>query len=235
MPKYFVFFHVGAAAIYPTILVRSIKRSCPNAYVIQCSDCNTPKIPGVDEYKIVEARPDNLMISRLRAFAGLNLKMGAAYIDTDMVFLGDVDPEVLLQGAQVSVCRRTFNRDVKVNVNPHPNLDISEYTGMTWDEVYPYVACFTVTEDSGFWSACVEELEKTHDKFHFWFGDQEAIRNVIKRNAFEFSELPECIYACLPEKLQKQTENVKVLHFKGAQRKKMMVDFAVKHGLVRIS
>jgi len=231
MPNYFVFFHAGEETLYPAILTKSIKRTCADAYVIQCSDIKTPKITGVDEVKIVEVDRNALMTSRLNAFADLDIDSPAAYVDTDMVFLDEVRPELVLDGAQVAVCRRSFGNEDRININ-FRGMDLSEYQGKTFGEVCPYIACFTVTEDAGFWRQCADELNGLQNKFHFWYGDQEAIRNVVNKKLVRCRELPESIYGCLPERQGQQSAKAKILHFKGAQRKEFMRNLAISQGLL---
>lgn len=234
MQKHFVFFHVGQETIFPTILVNSIKRTCEDSYIVQCSDANTPRIEGVDEYRIVEAEPNALMISRMKAFAGLNLDETAAYVDTDMIFVGNVDPEALLANEQVGVCRRYFENDRLINTS-FRGMELNEYKGKSIGKVWPYIGCFTVTRNADFWRVCVEEYEKLERKFHFWYGDQEVLRNVIDRGAFEYRELPEPVYACLPERQGEYAGKAMVLHFKGPGRKKPMIDLAIRQGLIKLT
>jgi hypothetical protein len=45
--------------------------------------------------------------------------------------------------------------------------------------------------------ACLDALHRLPAKFWRWFGDQEALRNVVNRGTHKIGCLPESIYACL--------------------------------------
>ena len=55
-------------------------------------------------------------------------------------------------------------------------MDLSEYFNMKIIDVYPILACFTITKSNVFWIKCFENLLQIDQKFHKWYGDQEAIK-----------------------------------------------------------
>ena len=198
----------------------------PNAEIIQCSDYNSEKIEGVTEVVRFEGDIKNIMTFRLTCFAGLNLKKSAIYIDSDILLLQKIDPDELLGNNEIALCTRSFDQDKQINTNFN-GMDLSEYKGKTLAEVYPIIACFTVTKDSKFWQDCKENLESLDKKFHFWYGDQEAMRNVVTSQNYKISFLPESKVACLPEYYTSDNSPI-ALHFKGSKRKSWMQDTASK-------
>ncbi len=214
----FVFLHVGNDPV-GELLVQSIRRSNPNSRLIQCADPLTGQVTGTTDIYRHDGDISNLMTFRLQAFSALGLQEPAIYLDTDMLVLTKLDSEVILSGADVACCERSFGRDSLINTS-FRGMNLSEYKGKTLNEVYPILAAFTVTRTSSFWSVCSDRLQELDKKFHFWYGDQEAIRDVAGLNRFDVRLIPESIYACLPE-FSKRT-SPKVIHFKGAQRKKLM-------------
>ena len=229
MSATFVFLHVGPASGFPTLLVRSIRAIQSDAEIIQCTDATTPVIEGVNSAARFAGDISNLMTFRLQSFATLNHAKPALYLDTDMLCVSRIDPVSELGECDVAVCHREFNCASPFNTG-FAGLDLSEYTNMTLGDVYPYVACATVTRDGTFWSECLDNLRTLAPKFHYWYGDQEAIRNVIRSGRFNSKLLPESRYGCLPE-AHASAEAPYLMHFKGAHRKPLMLEFARKRGL----
>jgi len=214
----FVFLHVGVDPLVE-LLVRSIHKTNPDARVIQCADPLTGPVAGATEVYRHDGDTSNLMTFRLEAVSGLGLQEPAIYLDTDMLVLSELTSEEILADADVACCERSFGRDSALNTS-FRGMDLSEYAGKTLGEVYPILAAFTVTRTFNFWAACFERLLTLDHKFHYWYGDQEAMRDVSRLNRFNLRLIPESVFACLPEFAQGTSP--KLLHFKGAQRKEWM-------------
>lgn len=225
-PK-FVFLHVGED-LRPALLVKSVRAVFPDAEIMQCTDYETDPVEGVTSVHRFDGDVQNLMTFRLMAFSRLELDVPAIYLDTDVLILSAFDIDELLQGCDVAVCRRSFANDALMNTS-FRGMDLSRYAGMTLGEVYPYLACFTVTRNSEFWDATHERLLAMEPLFHYWYGDQEAIREVIRSGLFSWSELAEAKVACLPEHLHSVAVAPNAIHFKGAGRKKMMLEFSTRN------
>lgn len=225
MTAAFVFLHVGADVGAPTLLVQSIRALHADAEVIQCSDRLSPEIEGVDTVRRFDGDTTNLMTFRLQCFAGLERHLPALYVDTDMLCARPLNPAAILGSHDVGVCKREFDGGDLLNTR-FKGMDLCEYEGKTLGDVYPYIACATVTAGSAFWRECMANLTGLHPKFHFWYGDQEAIRNVVNGGRFNTIALPESVYGCLPERQGSGPKAPRLLHFKGAARKPMMFDYA---------
>jgi hypothetical protein len=216
-----VFLHVGEDQLV-NLFVESIRRSCGNIQIIQCTDLSTPEVKGVDNVFRYDGDIKNLMTFRLKCFSELKLNIPAIYLDTDMLVVKDLN-DLIINCGKIGLCRRDFNRNALFNTNFN-GMNLSEYSGMTLDEVYPYIACCTLTPSFEFWSEASSALDKLDRKYHFWYGDQEAIRKVAKNiKSEDMIYLPESIYGCLPEHVMKF--DPKIIHFKGAARKSLMRDF----------
>lgn len=216
-----VFLHVGDDQLV-NLFVESIRRSCGNIQIIQCTDLLTPPVKGVDDVFRYDGDITNLMTFRLKCFSKLKLNTSAIYLDTDMIVVKDLS-DLFINCDKIGLCRRDFNRDALFNTSFN-GMNLSEYSGMTLDEVYPYIACCTLTPSFEFWSEASSTLEKLDRKFHFWYGDQEAIRNVAKNvKSDDLVFLPESIYGCLPEHVI--DHDPRIIHFKGAARKRLMREF----------
>ncbi len=211
----FVFFHVGDDISAPQKMVKSLLRYNPNANVIMCTDKDTPDVMGVTDRKEFELNRDELMISRLKAFAELRFADPALYIDTDMIFVDEVNVRELLGSNEIAMCRRDFHRDI--GFNPYQRgLDFSEHNGKTMDQVYPYVGCATATRNGDVWKKLYLMADGMDEKFRKWYGDQEALREYAKIN--KVGEMPEKVVGCLPEF---KNDQAKILHYKGLNRKKL--------------
>lgn len=214
----FVFLHLGGDPLVK-LLVRSIDKTNRDARVIQCTDPHTGQVPGTTEVYRYEGDTSNLMTFRLKAFSELRLQEPAIYLDTDMLVLAKLEPQDILGEADVACCERSFGRNTLLNTS-FRGMDLSEYKNKTFGEVYPILAAFTVTQTFDFWAVCAERLLTMDGKFHYWYGDQEAMRDVVRTNRFKMRLIPEATFACLPEFAQGTSP--KLLHFKGAQRKDWM-------------
>jgi lipopolysaccharide biosynthesis glycosyltransferase len=223
MSQTFVFLQVGNS-IEPTILVKSIRKVMPGARIIQCSDKDTSAVDGISEIFRVEGDINNLMTLRLQAFSALGLASTAIYLDTDMVVLRPLDVDFLIGGADAVVCERSFDREVKMNPN-FRDLDFSCYENKTHYEALPYIACFSVTRNSEFWAKAYQALLAMPPIFHYWYGDQEAIKALVQSSEFQIKKVPEWTYGCLPDKKIPASIKPRVLHFKGTKRKGWMLDY----------
>jgi hypothetical protein len=227
----FVFLHVGNDIGFPTLLVRSIRATNQDAVIYQCTDSDSPPIVGINHLLRVNGDTRNLMTFRLQAFSELGLTSPAIYLDTDMLVIAPIDVNTLLAGNDVALCQREFGREDTINIS-FKGMDLVEYQGKTFGEVYPYLACTTISKDNQFWVECRKNLFLLHEKFHFWYGDQEAIRNVSKSNRFKIKNLSEAKFACLPDKIDPRMKNIAIFHFKGPARKHLMVEYAKKMTLI---
>ncbi len=230
------FLHVGADVTCPSILVRSIRAQDPDAKIVQCSDPTSPAIAGVSEVLRFTPEASYLMTFRLLCFSQVTVSEPTIFLDTDMICVHRLDPTEMLGENDVAVCRRQFGLGNPINAGfigtdlEFEGKDFAEYAGKTYGQIYPYVACTTVTRDGGFWAACLADLLQLDRKFHFWFGDQEAIRNIVDSKKYRVGFLLETIYGCLPE--MPRRGRARLLHFKGRRRKEFMVDEAKKMGLL---
>lgn len=218
----FVFFHVGQDTSIPQMLVDSIRWSNPDATVVQCSDVLTPTIAGVDRKAITACDPTRLMTGRLHAFANAGVEHTAVYLDTDMLIMKPLDLPSILGNSAVAVTRRSFRRGFKFSVEQR-GLTFHEYAGKTIDEVYPYVACFTVAKDPAVWNTMLDILLRKEEKFHRWYGDQEAIKAYFMQNWGTCTTVPESTYGCPPDQSAYLPE-ASVIHFKGQSAKPLMTN-----------
>ena len=186
-----------------------------------CTDHHTPKISNVDQTLLSNCDTSKLMTSRVNAFKELNLQTPAIYLDTDILVTGRISQLETMTAESVMLCRRSFMRDAAFNTRVR-GYDHREHSGKTLDQVYPYLACFTVTGSGLFWSEIALILDKLDEKYAIWYGDQEAMRQWSETRRLQHAKfLKESAVACLPEHVKKSAPPLCV-HFKGAHRKELM-------------
>ena len=217
-PPTFVFFHYGDATKMTQRMVDSINQYNPGAEIIMCSDEATPEIRGITRRVNFEFDREKPMEARLMVFAKLFLNKPAMYIDNDMLFLDYIDVEEILGHKEIVMCRRSFDKHLSFNTKLH-GLDFSEHAGKTIDQVYPYLACATITRNFEPWGSMYGALLALMDeKYRRWYGDQEALRfAAMALTKLEMGEIEEREYACLPE-YANQINRPRILHFKGNRK-----------------
>ena len=220
----FVFFHVGDT-FYPTLLTKSIKKFNPDSKIFYITDKKNKNIEGVTNTIRIDCNTDDLMTSRLLGFSELKLKTPAIYIDSDVLVTKNI-PNELFDQNEIYLCKRSFMIDSIINTS-FKDMDLSEYKNKTLGEVYPFIACFTYAADYKFWEECYNILINLNKKFHYWYGDQEALRIINSQKKFNIGYLNESLICTTPEMLN-EISKVYSVHFKGPQRKKLMPIFAEK-------
>ena len=160
------------------------------------------------------------MSYRLKAHSEYIHKTPTAFIDTDMLAVSNFDYEMSSETAVV-LCQRSFYTDEPFNIRSK-KMYLPEYQGMTLNQVYPYLACCTITRNNEFWLKAYQWLIKQDSKWHNWYGDQEALKHLVCNDFKADCEfLPESKVACLPEHFKKEYEPF-LVHFKGNPRKPIM-------------
>lgn len=212
----FVFFRTGKNLSYTRKFVASLRKTNPDSEIIMCTDSQTPHVWGVSRRFEFELDTEDFMEYRIRIFAELGLEEPAMYLDDDMIVKDEIQPRLLLGDRDVLLCERSFDRDKTFNTQMK-GIDFSEHEGKTVYEVYPYLACATVTKDCKFWKELLHIMDRIHPKYRKWYGDQECMR--IYAKMFPFGTLPESEYACLPEYVFGRKP--KIIHYKGHRKEQM--------------
>ena len=218
----FVFFHVGDVE-QPRLLVKTIRKFNPNSNIYFITDNETESIDSVTDTFRIECDRENLMTSRLIGFSQLKLNKPAVYLDTDILITQPITLDLFL-GHDVYLCLRSHQKEGLIDTT-FRGLDLSEYSGRTFGEIYPFLACFTYTKDYHFWEDCFAILMSLDKKFHFWYGDQEALRIISDSKKYDMGYIDESVICTLPEFATKQEASYSI-HFKGKGRKKKMLKVA---------
>jgi hypothetical protein len=206
--------HIGDDISAPQKMVKSLLRYNPDANVIMLTNKDTPDVMGVTERCEYDLNREELMTSRIKAFALRNLDEPALYIDTDMIFVDRVVVGDILGDSEIVMCRREFQREAIFNVEQR-GIRFDEYEGKTIDEVYPFIACATATKNGAPWQIMLGMFDKIDPKYRKWYGDQEVLKLYAESEA---NTMPESVYGCLPEF---NVGEAKIMHYKGPTRKQL--------------
>jgi hypothetical protein len=223
-----VFLNVGPDVATAALMVRSIRAHNPGARIIQATDALSPAVPGVDDVQRVAGDSRRIMTFRVLCFAKMDVSTPTWFLDTDMLCLAPL-PVIGEGGPVTGVCMREFDRHVIFN-HAYGGLDFSRYEGMNFGTIYPFLACANFVSNGDFWQRCLDHFSKMPAQFHYWYGDQEAIKHVVAEHGEGFIKLPESVYACLPEYENPQVAS-KLMHYKGGKRKPLMIARARKEGI----
>lgn len=220
----FCFFHIGNDLSCPQMLVDSIRKFNSNPEIVYCTDRQSPNVNGVTHRLEFDGNPDEIMIFRLNSFANSMINEPAVYLDTDMLCLGPFNPAKVLGNKDLCICERSFGKSLFFNGN-FRGLNYLEYHQLPLGEVYPYLACTTITKNSEIWVDIADVCDGLSEKFRIWYGDQEALKVIAKRKSNQqLGFIPEHTYACLPEN-ENYISQAAFLHFKGAARKTLMLEY----------
>jgi tetratricopeptide (TPR) repeat protein len=215
--NHFAFFHVGDDISQPQKMVKSLLRHNPDAFITMFTDKTTPDVMGITRRVESEVDRDNLMYSRVKAYSLHEIVRPVMYLDTDMLVQDNIIVRDLLQGKDVTFCRRSFDRDAMFNIEQR-GIKFSEYEGKTLDQLYPYVGCAVVAKSNQVWKDLLAIYEGLDEKFKRWYGDQEALRIYAEKYPERVADIDEAVYGSLPER---KVEDAVILHFKGEGRKKL--------------
>lgn len=214
-PATFVFFHIGEDTTQPARLIDSIEKTNPGARIIMLTDTVTPGLQGVERREF-DVNPDYIMTERLRGYTLLGLEEPAVYLDTDMVVRGFINLPAIIGDKTYAICSRSFDRMMPFR-GQQRGLDFSEHADRPIGLVFPYLACFIAARKSEDLLPLYDRCRALDEKYHRWYGDQEALREFVNTlKVSEFNLVDEAAVACLPEYLGNNAPLI--MHYKGARK-----------------
>jgi hypothetical protein len=97
--NHFAFFHVGDNISQPQKMVKSLLRHNPDAFITMYTDKTTPDVMGITRRVESEVDRDNLMYSRVKAYAETYVSsiLPTMYLDTDMLVQDKIVVKELLE------------------------------------------------------------------------------------------------------------------------------------------
>lgn len=191
------------------IMIHSVRRNIPDAWVVQMTDLQCPIIEGVDESRRLDPNSPFLMPYRLRHLA--RLKGEFLILDTDTVVLKDVS----------AVFKMAFD----VCLTKRDKQILSANIGYTKDDpVMPYNTGVMFSRSQEFWKDALRVCEGLEERHRRWYGDQIAIASVVEGRKYNVAVLPCEKWNHSPATENETPDGRRILHFKG-KRKQWMLNY----------
>lgn len=217
----FNFFQTGES-LYPPLLIRSIRKFFPDAFIIHTTDLSSRSYEGVDRLYRHDGDSSKFMAFRIEANLHINLTEQAIFLDSDMLISRKFTLDKWEKNDAV-LCLREFNNESIIKTT-FRGLNLVQYKNKTFGEIWPFLGCLNIVKGSNFWLECNNKLKSVDPQMLAWYSDQEVIRDVYneKKDQLLFDFARESLFACLPEFADINSMPF-IMHFKGSQRKDLMV------------
>lgn len=192
------------------IMIASVRRAMPGAWILQMTDMRTPIFDGVDESRRLQPDSPHLMVYRLRHLARLNGDY--MILDTDTVVLKDVS--------------RVWGTPFDVALTHRDKRIVSTSHGFTEnDPLMPYNTGVMFSRSQQFWKDALKVCDGLEDRHKQWFGDQVSIAAVVDSGRYDVAVLKCDKWNHTPANEHEPTEGRNILHFKGDKKKRWMLNF----------
>ena len=226
----FAFFWVGDDISIPSFLVQSIRFIYGgDVTILQLSDHATPSINGVTEV-LRKNLSKYIMLARLEAYSLVNTNKPTCFLDADCLLINKIklpsfaNNNAMLLERNSAYKKLAFHSSVKENYPEFINKNI--YDAM------PILFAFIATPDGGKLFKNILTIARTLDeRFHYWYGDQMAIKIEWENNKNKYLLLNEHQFFYTVKKtleknelLSLQSEGFQIIHFKGPESKKFIAD-----------
>lgn len=208
----FAFLHAGRIPReVAQIMVASVKKTMPNARVVQMTDYNTKAILGVDD--VVRKFWDGRQLMPYRFLHMKEFPLGRTiFADYDTVLCRDVS--------------HLFDEEFDVALTRRDETDRSLADAPDVLREMPYNTGVMLSRESGrgFWEEAHRMCLGMPDEDRGWWGDQVAIKTLADTTTLRVKELPCALYNYTPVDPGEDLRGKFVLHYKGADRKKEMLE-----------
>ena len=226
----FVFFHVGDDFTYPKMLCESIKKTNPNANIIQLTDKKTPILSEyVNRFVRVDGKKENLMFLRSKAYQAYEIEKPTLFLDTDMLVVKKIEEDDIFKDKDLVLCEREFQRDlVGDGLNNYLlQNNLSEYINQTLYEIFPILGCFIAARESKLLKVAHKIYANYANDKKRWNGDQFALKEIFHNNKEDIDLISENKIA-YPILRDDNWEDTFIIHFKGKRLKNQIKPFFEK-------
>ena len=199
------------------LLVKSIKKTNSNCQIIQISNKEDRNISDIDEKIIFDFKSATFMINRLESQIADLEKFGPTiFLDTDMLVNKDLSAvfDRLLNNDLVFTQRKN---NFYIN-DTFQNIKFSEFTNKTANEVMPFNGGFLGASNIVVQKKLLQIYSELPSKFHYWFGDQVALKKLYDAKEFKISLL-DSNYNYNVKDISNYDKNICIYHFKGRFKK----------------
>ena len=208
------------------LLVKSIKKTNSNCRIIQISNKEDRNISDIDEKIIFDFKSATFMFNRLESQIAVLEKFGPTiFLDTDMLVNKDLS----------AIFDRLLNNDIVFTQRKNnyyindtfQNIKFPEFTNKTINEVMPYNGGFIGAGNISALKKLLQTYSELPSKFHWWFGDQIALKKIYDAKKFKILVL-DSNYNYSVKDLSNYEKKICIYHFKG-RLKKLMNPFYDKY------
>ncbi len=194
--------HVQLAAY----MVRTLRKAMPDAQITQQTDLTTKQVAGVD--RVVRLAWDGKFLMTYRLLHLSQIAEPTLVLDVDVVVQRDVSELDCVAG------------DVVLTTRPNGKNKNSELF-----ETMPYNTGVMYVRNPAFFAECLVWCEQAEKKVQRWGGDQLAVAEIVKRGEFDVRTVSGDLYNFSPKRRRdKNTRRAAIVHYKGAERKRWMLD-----------
>ena len=199
------------------LLLKSIKKTNSNCRIIQISNKEDRNISDIDEKIIFDFKSATFMFNRLESQIAVLEKFGPTiFLDTDMLVNKDLG----------AIFDRLLNNDIvftqrKSNFyinDTFQNIKFPEFTKKTVNEVMPFNGGFLGVSNIAVQKKLLQIYLELPSKFHYWYGDQVALKKIYDTKEFKISLL-DSNYNYNVKDISDYDKNICIYHFKGRFKK----------------
>lgn len=231
----FYFFQIGNEIDYASLLVNSIRKTNPESKIIQVADLDAPIIKNIDNCLRYKGDKKNICKFRFECYSKIKFEENVEniFLDTDMIVLEKLSPKLIFQSFENIFCLRHYPIRRLASENDYFK-NKPEYLNKTFSEVMPILACFIATKDINLFKTMNKIYEDLDEDLKYWYGDQIVLRKYCEAYKKNIGLVSEYYYGNLEIKILDDgrfdknflLENkIKIVHFKGENRKKLMRNF----------
>ena len=205
------------------LLVKSIKKTNANCRIIQISKKEDKNISDVDEKLIYDFESATFMLNRLESQIAVLEKFGPTiFLDADMLVSKDLSEifDTLLNNDLVFTQRKNnfYLNDTFINNEHGISIKFPEFTDKTSNEVMPFNGGFLGANNVTSLNKLLQIYLELPQKFHYWFGDQVALKKIYDTEEFKISVLGSN-YNYNVKDISNYDKKICVYHFKGRFKK----------------
>ena len=199
------------------LLVKSIKKTNSNCRIIQISNKEDRNISDIDEKIIFDFKSATFMFNRLESQIAVLEKFGPTiFLDTDMLVNKDLS----------AIFDRLLNNDIVFTQRKNnfyindtfQNIKFPEFTNKTVNEVMPFNGGFLGVSNIAVQKKLLQIYLELPSKFHYWYGDQVALKKIYDAKEFKISLL-DSNYNYNVKDISNYDKKICVYHFKGRFKK----------------
>ena len=205
------------------LLVKSIKKNNSDCQIIQVSTKKDKDVIGVDEKLIFDFKLATFMFNRLESQIVVLEKYGPTlFLDSDMLVNKDLNEVFNLLEKKDLIITERINKFYINNtffIKEHGiSVKYPEFTNKAINEVMPYNGGFIAASNISVLKKLLQIYSELPSKFHFWFGDQVALKKIYDAKEFKISVLGSN-YNHNVKDISNYDKNICVYHFKGGFKK----------------